>query len=112
MKDVPSLAEQIPYGKRSVILSDIPWEEYFGNHKDHYVQLPIRMMIGNGITWSLMITILTNPKQVCSSSRRKHTVRKFKVPEYVTELLEGLLFVVGFGIRGDVIMIEDTFSLI
>ena len=38
-------------------------------------------------------------------------MKKFKVPEYVTELLEGLLFVIGFGIRGDVLAIEDTFSL-
>ena len=58
-----------------------------------------------------MITILTNPEQVVSSRRRKHTLKKFQVPEYITELLEGLPFVVGFGIRGDVLKIEDTFSL-
>ena len=75
------------------------------------MQLPIRVMIGNGITWALMITILTNPMRDGHSRRKKHTVRKFKVPEYVVELLQGMPFVTGFGIKGDVLAIEDTFSL-
>ena len=57
-----------------------------------------------------MITILNDLRQDGSSRRRRHTVRKFKVPEYITELLEGLPFVVGFGIRGYVLAIEDMFS--
>ena len=61
------------------------------------------MLIGNGITWSLMITILTNPKQDGHSKRRRNTVKKFKVLEYVTKLLESMPFVIGFGIRGDVL---------
>ena len=73
--------------------------------------LPIHVMIKNRITWSLMITILLDPKQTGSSSRRTHRVRKFQVPEYVVELLVGLPFMVGFGIRGDVLAIDDTFSL-
>ena len=94
-----------------MILSGSPGKEYFGAHKDRYVQLSIHVMIGNGVTWSLMITILTNLKQDGHSRRRRHTVKKFKVPEYVTELLESMPFVIGFGIRGDVLLIEDTFSL-
>ena len=85
--------------------------EYFGAHRDWYVQLPIRVMVGNGVTWSLMITILTNPKRDGHSRKRKHTIKKFKVPEYITELLVGMPFVTGFGIKGDILAIEDTFSL-
>ena len=96
------LAEQIPYDKSLVSLSNSPGKEYFGSRKDRFVQLPIRVMIGNGVTWSLMIT---NPKQDGSSRRRRHTVKKFKVPKYITELLESLPFVIGFGIRGDVLAI-------
>ena len=34
------------------------------------------------------------------------------VPEYIIELLEGLPLSVGFGIKGDVLAIEDTCSLL
>ena len=57
-----------------------------------------------------MLTILSDPKRT-----RKHTshrVKKFSVPDYVVELLRGLPLVVGFGIRGDFLAIEDTFSLL
>ena len=93
-----------------MILSNSPGKEYFGAHKDRYVQLPICVMIGNRVRWLLMITILTNPKQDGHSMRRRHTFKKFKVPEYVTELLKSMPFVIGFGIRGDVLSIEDKFS--
>ena len=39
-------------------------------------------------------------------------VKKFVVPEYILELLEGLPISTGFGIQGDVLAIEDTFSLL
>ena len=89
------VSEQVPYDRSLVILSDSPGMEYFGAHKDR-------------VTWSLMITILRNPKQDGHSRKSRHTVKKFRVPEYVTELLEGMTFVTGFGIRGDVHSIEDT----
>ena len=111
LKDMLPLAEQIPYDRSSVVLSDSPGTDYYGAHKDRYVQLPIRVMIGNGIMWALMITILTNPTHVRHGRWKKHTVRKFKVPEYIVELLEGMPFVTGFGIKEDVLAIEDTFSL-
>ena len=44
-------------------------------------------MIGNGVMWSLMIPILTKLKQDGHSRKRKHTI------------------------KGDVLTIEDTFSL-
>ena len=40
-----------------------------------------------------------------------HNMKKFRVPEYIVELLEGLPFMIGFSICGDVLAIEDTFSL-
>ena len=62
LKDVLCLAEQVPYDRSLVILSDSNGKEFFGAHKDRYVQLPICVMIGNGVLQSLMITILTNSK--------------------------------------------------
>ena len=91
LKDVLRLAEQVPYDRSSVVLSDSPGTEYYGVHKDWYVQLSIRVMIGNGITWALMITILMSPTRDGHSMRKKHTVRKFKVP-YSWAGLEALRF--------------------
>ena len=73
--------------------------------------MPIHVMIKNRITWSLMITILLDPKQTGSSSRRTHRVRKFQVPEYVVELLVGLPFVVGCGIRVDFLALRTHSAL-
>ena len=46
-----------------------------------------------------------------AQQRKKQTVQKFKVLGYVIGLLESMLFVTGFGIREDVLAIEDKFSL-
>ena len=64
----------------------------------------------NGVTWVVMVTTLTNP--LTNNGRTIHSVKKFVVPEYIIELLEGLPLSMGFGIKGDVLAIEDTFSLL
>ena len=48
LKVVLRLAEQAPYDRNSVILSDSPGTEYYWAHKDQYVQLLIRVMVGTG----------------------------------------------------------------
>ena len=65
--------------------------------------------MGLGVTWAFMLTILINPQQ--NGRKVSHYVKKFKVPDYVVELLQGLPIVTGFGIRGDVLTV-DTFSLL
>ena len=67
-------------------------------------------MWGNGVTWAVMVTTLTDP--VTKDGRTTHSVKKFVVPEHVINLLEGLPLSVGFGINGEVLAIEDTFSLL
>ena len=111
LRDVLCSAGQQPYKKSMVTLSNSQGKEYYGMHRDRFLQLPARVMIGNGISRALMITILSNPKRISSSSRKTHRVKKFWVPEYIVELLEELPFMVGFHIRGDVLTNEDTFSL-
>ena len=61
LQDVLELAGHLPHRDDSFKLSINPGLERFGQHKDRYVQFPCRTMWGNGITWVLMITILTNP---------------------------------------------------
>ena len=74
------------------------------------MQFPCRLMWGSGVTWVVMVTILTNPR--IEDKRVMHSVKKFVVPEYILELLEGLPISISFGIKGDVLAIEDTFSLL
>ena len=74
------------------------------------MQFPCRLMWGNGVTWAVMVTILTNPRD--EDKRITHSVKKFVVPEYILELLEGQPISTGFGTKGDVLAIEDTFSLL
>ena len=80
LKDVLRLGGQQPYPKSAVTLSDHPGDKKFGAHKDWYVQLPVRVMEGNGLTWALMLTILTEPKR--TGSRTSHRVKKFDMPDY------------------------------
>ena len=95
---------QVKYNHEDVVLSDAPGSVYYGSHKDQYVQLPVCCM------WGLMLTILSDPKR--TGKHTSHRVKKFSVPDHVVELLQGLPLVVGFGIRGDVLAVEDTFSLL
>ena len=68
LKDELCLAEQLPYDRSTVILSDSLGKEVFGKHKDRFVQLLVRVMIGNGITRALMNTILLDPKLTGSTT--------------------------------------------
>ena len=43
-------------------------------------------MWGNGISWSLMLAILSDPQR--TGHRTSHSVNKFQVPEYVVDLLK------------------------
>ena len=82
----------------------------FTLQKNSLIQFPCRLMWGNGVTWAVMVTILTDP--VTRGNHTTHKVKKFVVPEHVINLLEGLPLSIGFGIKGDVLAIEDTFSLL
>ena len=62
------------------------------------------------MSWALMLLILAEPQQ--TGGKTSHSVKKFEVPDYVVELLRNLSLVTGFSIRGDVLAIEDTFSLL
>ena len=67
-------------------------------------------MWGNGVTWAVMVTTLTDP--VTKDGRTTNSVKKFVVPKHIIDLLEGLPLSIRFGIKVDVLSIEDTFSLL
>ena len=82
------LGGQQSYPKSSVTLSDYPGDEKFGAHKDRYVQLPVCVMMGKGLTWAVMLTVLTEPQQ--TGSKIFHRVKTFDVPAYIVKLLGDL----------------------
>ena len=110
LRDVLYLGGQLPHEGCEVELSSTPRVEHYGGQRDRHVQLPCRVMAGNGVTWTLMITILTKPMK--KGKKVSHRVKKFKVPKYILDLLEAFPIVTGFGIKGDVLAIEDTLGLL
>lgn len=64
-------------------------------------QLPVRMMIGDGLTWAAMITI-----PVDTQNGKKYIPRLHYQPELI-EFLLSLPAFVGVGIQNDVIPMED-----
>ena len=110
LMDVLDLAGKRDHRGDHVKLHPRPGPDYYFSRPDKSYQFPCRIMWGNGVTWAIMLTILTNPKK--TKEGVDHIVRKFCVPGYIVDLLEDLPIVTGFGIKGDVLSIEDTFSLL
>ena len=50
LKDVLRLGSQQSYSKSLVTLSDRLGDEKFGAHRDRYIQLPVCVMLGNGLS--------------------------------------------------------------
>ena len=64
---------------------DHPGNKEFGALKDHYAQLPVRVMMGNGLTWGIVLTILTDPQR--TGGKICYSVKKFNVPAHIVRLL-------------------------
>ena len=89
-------------------------EELFPGIADRNVQIPVRIMIGDGISWCLMITIQAEPKIIDNGAGRKvqtHMIKKFKMQPEIIELVRSLPLVTGVGIKNDVKIIENHYSL-
>ena len=88
LMDVFEICGQRRHKGDYVKLHTKPGPDYHGRHADRHIQFPCRLMWGNGVTWAVMVTILTDP--VTKGNHTTHEVKKFKVPEYIINLLEGL----------------------
>ena len=89
-------------------------EELVPGVMDKNVQIPVRIMVGDGISWCLMITIQAEPKIIDTGARRKvqtHMIKKFEVQPEIIELIRSLPLVTGVGIKNDVTIIENHYSL-
>ena len=89
-------------------------EELCPGVPDKNVQIPVRIMVGDGISSCLMITIIAKPKIIDNGAGRKvqtHMIKKFVIQPEIIELVRSLPLVTGVGIKNDVTIIENHYSL-
>ena len=72
---------------------------------DKCKQLPVKMMLGNGYSWALMISILVEPS--LSTPRTHFEVSPISFQPRLLKLMKGLPMFVGVGIRSDVEEMEQ-----
>lgn len=78
--------------------------------KDEWFQFPARLMLGNGITWSLQI--LYPVREHYHDGKRSKVIKKIKILPEVLDLLRSLPVLTGVGIRTDIVEIEDVYSML
>ena len=74
LMDVFDIAGRRAHKGEYVRLHTRPGREHHRRHADRNVQFPCRVMWGNGLTWAVMVTILTDP--VTRDNRTTHRVKK------------------------------------
>lgn len=81
--------------------------------EDGWFQFPTRIMLGNGLSWSLQILYPVDEHTVVVKGRTSSGLKKLeklKIQPDILDLLRSLPVLVGVGIRGDVTEIEDVYS--
>ena len=76
---------------------------------DKCKQLPVKMMLGNGYTWALMISILVEPSLV--NPRTHFEVSPISFQPRLLKLFKSLPMFVGVGIRSDVEEMEQLIRI-
>lgn len=80
---------------------------YPGIPEDRWMQLPVRLMVGNGLSWALMITM-----RIELNSRGQYLLEnKIEIQDRVLEFLQDLPICTGLGVRTDATDIEYFYSL-
>ena len=74
--------------------------------EDRWMQLPVRIMLGNGISYALMITISLD-----RDSRNEYILKRIHIQEEVIDFLESIPVCMGLGVRIDVADVEYFYSL-
>ena len=74
--------------------------------EDRWLQLPVRVMVGNGISYALMITIVLD-----RDSRNEYLLNRVRVQEEVISFFEEMPVSTGLGVKTDVSDLEFYYSL-
>ena len=97
---------ELPMDNEPVHLRTSVHKERIGSlKKDKFRQLPVLTMIGNGLTWALMISLDLIPDGFYN-----YKFTKMSVQSELLDLLRGLPPCVGLGVSADVHKVEQFFS--
>ena len=82
-------------------------ERFHGLPEDRWMQVPVKMMLGNGMSWAVMITILIE----MDKKDRYVLKQKLEIQDNLLKFLGEIPLCTGLGVRTDVTDIEYFFSL-
>ena len=74
--------------------------------EDRWMQLPVRVMIGNGFSYALMITIVLE-----RDSREEYMLNRIVIQDEILDFIESMPVCMGLGVRTDVADLEFYYSL-
>ena len=79
---------------------------------DKWIQLPALIMIGNGTSWALMISLDLVVSKYYQHDVLQHCYRfkKMRIQTELLDLLQDLPLCVGLGVKGDVHNIEQFYT--
>ena len=97
---------QIP-GERAPLRTKVESEMIYGYLKDEWKQIPGKIMFGNGITWTCLISLDLEQDEMYN-----YVVKKMEIQSEILELLRDLPVSAGLGIRRDLLGVEEFYSLI
>ena len=72
--------------------------------RDRWRQIPVRLMVGNGITWVLQIVL------DCDVKNGRYEIKKQTASESVLNLIKSIPVCTGLGIKSDVEEVEQFYS--
>ena len=93
--------------EKAVIRTHLEKDSVHGSTKDIWKQVPGKIMFGNGISWTCLISL-----DLKTNERDEYVLEKMEVQEGILELLRDLPVSSGLAIRRDVGGVEEFYSLI
>ena len=97
---------QIP-GGQAPLRTAVEKDMIYGYMKDTWKPIPGKIMFGNGITWTCLISL-----DLERDERFRYIVRRMKVQPEILDLLRDLPVAAGLAVRRDLQGIEEFYSLI
>ena len=92
---------------RAVLRTNLEKEIIHGQLKDTWKQVPGKIMFGNGISWTCLISL-----DLKIDERGDYLLEKMSIQNGILDLLRDLLVSAGLAIRRDVGGVEEFYSLI
>ena len=103
--DLLSIVGELPISEGQ-LMNSRPVSAVRAGHSDKSQQIPVKVMLGDGISWALMISL------DLGRSVKRYELRRNVVQTELIDLLEDLPVCVGLGVRTDVRDVEEVFSML